>query len=120
MIFILITISGYAFLWGNMNWHKYGKPELMWIPQAFFMFFMLHLVCETVKKNNKWKWLFYPLQFLALLSVGNIVKQITYKPGSQTWDYIWGAIAATGYIIFILIKNKKWVTRKFNRQKRQS
>lgn len=104
-----IIVTGFLFVLGNMFWPRFHEPKVMYVPLALFLFLLLHFVASKTAVHNRVQ--FYLLNFLSVLAVGNIVKQVTYKAGTQTWDYVWGATAAVIYIIFLFIKDKKWANR---------
>jgi len=106
---IAVIISGFAFVAGNMNWIKWGSENYYHIPLAFFLFFLLYDCGKNVE------WVKTPIEYLliqclTILAVGNVIKQLTYIPGPQPYDFIWGWLvmaAYTGCIIHGFIKERQ-------------
>ena len=99
----LIIISGVLFVLGNAFWWVFNEPKLNYIPQAVFFISLILFVKNHVTK--KVHHIF--LEYLLLLSYGNLVKQVFYSNIlKQVNDYIWGGLV-TIYLIYKLIK---WAT----------
>jgi len=100
---IAVIISGFTFVAGNMNWIKWGSENYYHIPLAFFLFFLLYDCGKSVE------WVKMPIEYLLIqcltvLSVGNVVKQITYIDGLQAYDFIWGWLVMGVYAAVIIYK----------------
>lgn len=100
----LIIISGVLFVLGNAFWWVFNEPKLNYIPQAvFFISLITFAKRQVIKKVHH---IF--LDYLLLLSYGNLIKQIFYSDIlKQINDYIWG-----GFVTLILIyKLIKWAIK---------
>jgi len=101
----LIIISGICFVVGNATWPLFDEQKVLYIPQAVFFISLLTFVKRNVDKNNKVYHIF--LEYLVLLSYGNLVKQVFYTDTlKQINDYVWGGIVT----IFLIYKIIKWAT----------
>ncbi len=97
-----VIVMGFAFTIGNATWIKFNEPKIMYIPLSLFLFSMLLFI----KYNISGKVVTALIDFFLVLSLGNIVKQVTYKPGNQWMDYVWGGLVVS-WLIYEL-----WVIRK--------
>lgn len=100
------VIFGLCFTVGNIVWPLFNEPKLFYVPLAIFISLLIFIVKKNVKSDSKYLPLF--VNYLLLLSYGNIVKQVMYTERiKQVNDYIWGGLV-TVWLLFNLIKLKKW------------
>jgi hypothetical protein len=105
----VVIISGIAFTIGNIIWPLFNEPKIFYIPLAIFISSMLW---EIKSKISNSKCLYVLTDYLLLLSLGNIVKQVFYSDNiAQINDYFWGGLV-TVRLLFKLKKHLKWETRK--------
>lgn len=106
----LIIISGIAFTIGNVLWDKFGidEPKLFFVPLAVFIASLLSYAMSKLEKGITR----LLVQYLFILSLGNIVKQLFYSEQiKQINDYIFGGVV-TVWLFLTLIKTKQWETKK--------
>ena len=101
-----VIITGILFVFGNALWPLFNEQKVFYVPQA--LFFISLLLAVRIKEPVKNKIAHYFLEWLLLLSYGNLIKQIFYSDIlKQINDYIWG-----GFVTLILIyKIIKWASK---------
>ena len=100
-------ISGICFTIGNVIWDQFDDPRIYYIPLSVFLFISALYVRKTSKSKNKI--INYLLDYLAILALGNIVKQVFYYNDTikQVNDYIWGGLVTIGLLIMIVWEIRK-------------
>ena len=100
----LIIFSGFAFTIGNAIWINFSEPKIMYIPLSLFIAAMLIYIKGTLRKEDRV--INALIDFFCVLSFGYIIKQVTYKPGNQWMDYVWGGL------VLIWLIYEIWAIRK--------
>lgn len=102
-------ISGICFTIGNVVWDKFDDPRIFYVPLAVFLLLSTLFVRKTVKTSDQIT--IYLLDYLWILAVGNLIKQIFYYSNTikQVNDYAWGGLISL-WLIFMIIR-EKWVIR---------
>lgn len=92
----LVIASGFCYIIGNIVHRYFDCPEMYWIPLSVFLF---ALIREAKMNVNEKGFNYYAIEFLELLSVGNIIKQVFYSESiSQINDYFFGAMLTLIYL----------------------
>jgi hypothetical protein len=100
------VIAGVCFTIGNVIWPVFDEPKLFYVPLAVFITLLIVMLKKNVQTNSKCIHLI--VNYLLLLSYGNIVKQVLYTDEiAQVNDYIWGGLV-TIWLLINLVKVKKW------------
>lgn len=108
MITKAIIAAGLCFTIGNVVWPLFNEPKLFFVPLAVFISLLIVAVKKNIQSSGKYIPLF--MNYLLLLSYGNIIKQVLYSDRmEQINDYIWGGLV-TVWLIIKLIKVKRWET----------
>lgn len=104
----IIMISGLCFTAGNIVWPLFNEPKLFYVPLAVLLFSLLGFVKNKINKEPKWIRLV--VNYLFILSCGNIVKQVFYTDKiKQINDYVFGGLVT---IVFIFLFGQLWATQK--------
>lgn len=97
-----VIITGILFVIGNATHQIFDEQKVFYVPQALFFIALLHHAKANTHKKAIVSHFF--LNYLLLLSVGNLIKQIFYSDIlKQINDYIWAGFV-TLHLIFNLIK----------------
>jgi len=99
----IIIISGICFWVGNIVWIYLDEEKVFFVPLAIFMSAIIYKVKHLVKPKS---YQFCFIEFLLLLSYGNIIKQLFYTENiGLINDYVYGGF------LFIRLIVKLWQTR---------
>lgn len=100
-----VIFSGAAFTVGNVIWPIFDEPKIFYVPLGLFLFFLLWEVKKVVNKDYEKA----AIEWLFILSAGNIIKQLFYTEKlKQINDYGFGAVV-TVWLLYKL--GKIWATK---------
>lgn len=103
-LLMAIAIMGIYFWIGNMVWARFNEPKIYYIPLSIFISLMLFYIKTEAVGIKVW---YYVIEFLFLLSLGNIIKQVLYSPNIVIRnDYIFAAGLLIQLIWQCLIKQR--------------
>lgn len=103
----VVILCGIAFMIGNITWTYFNEPKIFYIPLSALLL-SLFWELKIKYKNDKNSILRVSIDYLFLLSCGNLVKQIFYSETLKLVnDYIWGAVVTLWYLGAIIFEGRK-------------